>query len=84
MRQILFIKDQIEMEELKVKSHPTGNILSGHFTNPLQGLPSVNSEPRYRESWRTPEIQTWYGKDPRGRSFPSHRSVLRINMEEEC
>ena len=32
-----FIKDKIAMGDSKVKYIPTGNMLSGYFTNPLQG-----------------------------------------------
>ena len=40
-------------------------------------MPSRNSDLRFRESRKTPQIQNWYGTDPRTRSSPEHRSVLR-------
>ena len=75
------IKDIIEMGELKVKYCLTGKILSGHFTKLLQEMPYESSELRFRESRRTPEIQTWDGTDLRTYSNPYHRSVLKEMME---
>ena len=49
--------------------------------NHCKGLPSGSSELRFRESCRTPQIQTWGGTYPRTSSFPAHRSVFRGVMK---
>ena len=70
------------MGYLKVKYRPTGNMMSGYFTNPLQGAAIREFRAKIQRILEeTPDTDLVWDR-PKGNSFTYHSSVFIIITEE--